>query len=391
VAGSAFALDAERLAIRDAARRWFFAEFHPLERRMDEEAWMPQDAFRRLGAMGYLATTVPERWGGSGLDYLTAGLVLEALAEANPSMAWSASSHGHLCADTLHRNADDAQRRRFLPDLCAGTRVGAIAMTEPEAGSDVIGSMRTRAVRDGDDYVIDGAKTFITNGSIADLLLVYARTDPAAGSKGISAFVVETARPGFRVARKLDKMGWRGSPLAELTFDGLRVPAANRLGPENGGIRVLMSGLDVERALAAPLSLGTAERALRLAIDYARTRRQFGRPIAEFQLVQAKLAAMFMRLEAARALTYRALSACDAAADLSEAGRGEVHLLSAAALHEAAAAGSFVLEEAAQIHGGNAYMQDTEINRLYRTAKVMLIAAGTQEIRKLVVARELLR
>jgi isovaleryl-CoA dehydrogenase len=388
---ASFSLGEEREAIRDEARRFFMAELHPLEQRMDEEAWFPVDVFRRLGEMGYLGLTIPEEFGGSALDYLSAGLVCEVMAEANPSMAWSAIAHGNLCLDNLFRNADDDQRKRYVPKLCRGELIGGLAMTEPEAGSDAIGSMRTRAVRDGSDYVITGSKIFISNGPIADVLLLYAKTDMDAGSKGVSAFIVETDTPGFTVTRKLDKMGWRGSPLAELAFDEMRVPAANVLREPGRGVGVMMSGLDIERATVAPLSLGTAQRALDLSIDYAKTRRQFGQPIANFQLIQAKLAEMYMRLEAARNLTYRTLAACDAADDLSEAGRGEIHLLSAAAVHEAARAASFVMDEAAQIHGGNSYMRDTEINRLYRTAKIMEIAAGTQEIRKLIVAGELLK
>nr|MCH9671397.1 acyl-CoA dehydrogenase family protein [Gammaproteobacteria bacterium] len=228
-------------------------------------------------------------------------------------------------------------------------------------------------------------------GTIADVLLLYAKTNVEAGSKGVTAFIFETNTPGFSVTRKLDKMGWRGSPIAELAFDNAPVPAANVLGDVDRGVGVMMSGLDVERVMVAPLSLGTAQRALTLSIEYAKTRRQFEQPIASFQLIQAKLAQMYMRLESARSLVYRALAACDAMVNLADAGRGESHMLCAAAVHEAASAGSFVMDEAAQIHGGNSYMRDTEINRLFRTAKVMEIAAGTQEIRKLIVAGELLR
>ncbi|MEM7466728.1 MAG: acyl-CoA dehydrogenase family protein, partial [Pseudomonadota bacterium] len=344
----------------------------------------------QLGEMGYLGITVEGTYGGSDLDYLTAGLIYEAMAEANPSIAFSAFAHGNLCLDNIHRNATDEQRQYYVPKLCSGEWVGGLAMTEPEAGSDAVGSMRTRAELDGDEFVINGSKIYITNGSIADVLLVYAKTNMEAGSKGITAFIVETDNPGFVVSSKLSKMGWRGSPLAELRFDNCRVPVSSVLGEPDHGVRVMMSGLDIERAMAAPLSLGTAERALELSIEHAKTRRQFKRPIAEFQLIQAKLAEMYMRLEAARALSYQALSMCDSLDDLSDAGRGPIHKISAAALHEAARASSFVMDEGAQIHGGSAYMSDTEINRLYRTAKVMEIAAGTQEIRKLIVAEELL-
>ncbi len=234
--------------------------FHPLEQRMDEEAWWPDDMFQKLGHMGYLGMTIPEAYGGTGLDYLTAGMVLEVIAEANPSVAWSTVAHGNLCLDNIFRNANEAQRQRYVPALCRGQMVGGLAMTEPEAGSDAIGGMRTQAVRDGDDYILSGTKTFISNAPIADILLVYAKTDRSAGSKGVSSFILETQWPGFSVARKLDKMGWRGSPIGEIVFDDIRVPASNLLGVENRGVRVMMSGLDVERVMVAPLSLGTAQR-----------------------------------------------------------------------------------------------------------------------------------
>lgn len=386
-----YSLSEDQRALHSEAQRFFIETFRPLERKMDEEAWMPDDAFPRLGQMGYLGLTIPEEYGGSALDYLTAGLITEALAEANPSLAFSAFGHQNLCLDNICRNGTEEQREHFVPKLCSGEWIGGLAMTEPGAGSDAIGSMRTRATLDGDAFVLNGTKTFITNGSIADVLVVYAKSQPDAGSKGVTAFAVETDQPGFRVVSKLDKMGWRGSPLAEIAFDDMRVPLTHVLGQPDNGVRVMMSGLDLERAVGAALSLGTAQRALELSIDYAQTRKQFQEPLANFQLIQAKLAEMYMRLEGARALTYRALTACDESADLAEAGRGEIHKLSAAAIHEAARAGSFVMDEGAQIHGGSSYMNETEMNRLYRTAKVMEIAAGTQEIRKLIVAGELLR
>lgn len=386
-----FGLSEDQITFAEQAKRFFVDRFRPLERKMDEDAWMPDDAYPQLGEMGYLGLTIPEAYGGTGLDYLTAGLITEAMAQSNPSLSFSVIAHGNLCLDNLFRNGNEEQRARYVPKLCCGEWIGGLAMTEPEAGSDAIGSMTTKASLDGDDFVISGNKTYITNGTIADLLIVYAKTELTNGEKGVTAFIVETNTPGFKVTRKLDKMGWRGSPLAELHFDEMRVPVSNVLGEPNKGVGVMMSGLDLERAMVAPLSLGTAQRALELSIEHAKTRKQFKAPIASFQLVQAKIAAMYMRIESARALCYRALRVCDESIDLSQAGRGMIHQLTSAALHEAASAASFVMDEAAQIHGGSSYMSDTEINRLYRTSKVMEIAAGTQEIRKLIVAGELLK
>ena len=382
--------DAERTALVDHAAAWFMEVLHPLQQRMDDEDWFPREAYHDLGRMGFLGLTVAPEWGGQGLDYLTAGMIGEVMAMANPALAFSWVSHDNLCLNSLYRNGTDAQRQRYVGPMCRGDMIGALAMTEPEAGSDALGSMRTRARRDGDHYVLNGRKLYITNGPVADVLIVYAKTRPEPGSKGISAFIVEKDFPGFAVAAKLDKMGFRGSPLGELVFEDCRVPAENLLGAENGGHVVMMSGLDLERVMSAPLCLGPAQRAFDLALAHAGLRKQFGVPISSFQLVQSKLAEMYIALESARTFVHRVLRECETVAH-EDAGRGQIHKLSAAALYQAARAGSFVLDEAVQIHGGFGYMRDTEINRLYRTGKVMEIAAGTQEIRKLIIARELLR
>jgi isovaleryl-CoA dehydrogenase len=384
------ALSADEIrALVDHAAEYFFDKLHALQPRMDDEEWWPDEAFRAVGEMGFMGLTVPPEYGGQGLSYLTAGMIGEAMAAANPAFAFSWTSHDNLCTDAIYRNGTEAQRRRYVPGLCAGKLIGGLGMTEPGAGSDALGAMRTTARREGDHYVLDGTKLYITNGPIADVLLVYAKTAPERGGRGISAFIIEKGFPGFSVAQKLDKMGFRGSPTGELLFQDCIVPAENLVGQENQGHAVMMSGLDVERCLSAPLCVGPAQRALDLAIDHARTRRQFGQPIGAFQLVQAKLADMYVAVETARTFLHRALAACDAM-ELSDAGRGEIHKLSAAALMTASRAGSFVMNEAVQIFGGSGYMRDTEINRLYRTSKVMEIAAGTQEIRQLIIAKELL-
>src|SRR5262245_8275665 len=361
----------------DHAAAYFFEKLYPLQQRMDDEEWFPEAEFRALGKMGFMGITVPPEYGGQGLNYLTAGLIGEVMAIANPALCFSWTSHDNLCLDGLYRNGTEEQRRRYVPRMCAGELIGGLGMTEPGAGSDALGSMRTTARRDGDHYILNGTKLFITNGPVADVLIVYAKTAPERGGRGISAFIVEKGFPGFSVAQKLDKMGFRGCPTGELLFEDCIVPAENLLGTENEGHIVMMSGLDVERCLSAPLCIGPAQRALDLALDHARTRRQFGKPIGEFQLIQAKLADMYLAIESARTFLYRVLRECDAMS-INDAGRGEIHKLSAAALMHASRAGTFVMDAAVQIFGGSGYMRDTEINRLYRTTKVMEIGAGTQ-------------
>ncbi len=389
-ASPSYELSADQLEIRDQARKYFMSEFHPLQERMDNEDWWPEHMFKTLGGMGYLGQTVSEEYGGAGLDYLTSGVIAEAMTYANPGVAFSWLAHDNLCLNNIFRSGNDDQRRRYIPKMCSGELIGALGMTEPGAGSDALGSMRTRARRDGDHYILNGTKIFITNGPVADVLLVYAKTDMAKGNQGISAFIVEKEFEGFRVAQKLDKMGFRGSPLGELVFEDCKVPVENLVGEENKGARVMMSGLDIERVMAVPFAIGIAERALDLALDYAKTREQFGKPIASFQMIQSKLAEMYIKLEAARSFAYRVMTACDNMAH-DQAGRGEIHKLTAATLFQSAEAASFIVDEAVQIHGGMGYMRETEINRLYRCTKVLEIAAGTQEVRKLIIAGEMLK
>jgi isovaleryl-CoA dehydrogenase len=376
--------------ILDMADSYARAELHPLAERMDLEEWWPGEAFRGLGRAGYLGITAPERFGGLGGNVFTQGLVAQAFARWNHALALSWVAHENLCLNNIDANASEDQRQRFLPKLCTGEWIGALGLTEPGAGSDALGSMRTTARRDGDDYVLDGRKMFITNGPVADVVLVYAKTDPALNTKGISAFVVETDRPGFQVAQKLSKMGFRGSQTGELVFDDCRVLAANRLGEENGGVAVVMSGLDLERAIISPICLGICERALALTIDHAKARRQFDQPIANFQMVQAKIADMYVWIETMRGFTYQVLARC-AEAGHGEGGRGEIHALTAASVMYAAETMNKVLNEAVQIHGGVGYIWETEINRLYRSIKLLEIGAGTTEVRKLIISGELLR
>jgi isovaleryl-CoA dehydrogenase len=370
----------------------FFAhtELYPLSERMDREEWWPEDAFAKIGAAGWFGVTIPEAYGGAGLDLLAEGLVAQAFARWNHALALSWVAHENLCLDNIFRNAAEEQRQRYVPALCAGRKVGALALTEPGAGSDALGSMATTARRDGDHWVLNGSKLYITNGPVADVVLVYAKTDKARGAHGISAFVVETDTPGFHVAQKLEKMGYRGSQTAELVFEECRVPAANLLGEENRGVAIVMSGLDLERAMVAPVALGIAERALELSVDYARTRQQFGRSIGSFQMVQSMLADMYVAVETMRTFTWRTLEQAGRIGP-GEGGRGDIHKLTAAAVMYAANAVHDVLDKAVQIHGGAGYIWESEINRLFRSTKLLEIGAGTTEVRKLIIAGELLK
>jgi len=384
------ALSDERAAILDAADRYARERLYPLARRMDDEEWWPDAEFRALGAAGYLGITAPPELGGAGLDLFASGLVAQAFARWNHAFALSWIAHENLCLNNVLRNGSDEQRRRFVPGLADGSQIGCLALTEPGAGSDALGGMASVAVRDGDEYVLTGRKLYITNGPVADLALLYAKTDPARGARGISAFVVEMDAPGARVAQKLVKMGFRGSQTAELAFDACRVPARNRLGAEGEGVRCLMSGLDLERATIAPICVGIAERALELALAHARSREQFGRPIGEFQLVQSRLADIWVEVDAMRSYSWRCLAAINELPP-GEGGRGDAHRLSAASILYCADGMHRVLDHAAQIHGGAAYVWETEMNRLYRAIKLLEIGAGTTEVRKLIIAEELLR
>jgi isovaleryl-CoA dehydrogenase len=389
-AGPRFELDPEQQQTLTLADEFARKELAPLAARMDDEEWWPPELFRRLGSAGWLGLTIPESEGGAGLDVLSSALVGQAFSRWNSGVALSWLAHENLCLNNLLRNASPEQRQRWIPGLADGSLVGALALTEPGAGSDALGGMRTTARRDGASYRLSGRKLYITNGWIADLVLVYAKTSPEAGARGISAFVVEKGFPGFSVAQKLEKMGMRGSPTAELVFDECRVPAENRIGEEDAGVAIVMSGLDLERAVAAPMSVGLAERCLELALDHARERRQFGRPIGEFQMIQAKLADMYTQVEAARLLSYKALAAVNELA-VGAGGRGAVHRLTAASFLLAAETATRVASDALQIHGGSGYIWEMEVNRLYRAAKLMEIGAGTSEVRRLIIAEELLR
>ncbi len=382
-------LSQDELEVLAQADRFAQAELYPLAQKMDDEEWWPADIFPKIGATGYLGITAPERFGGAGLDIFTSGLILQAFARWNHALALAWVAHENLCLHNILRNANEEQKAKYIPALVKGTAIGALGLTEPGAGSDALGSMRTTARREGDYYILNGRKIYITNGPVADVLLVYAKTDKDRGAQGISAFIVEKGFPGFRVAQKLIKMGFRGSQTAELVFDDCRVPAQNLVGEENRGVKVVMSGLDLERAMISPICLGIAERAFALALDYARQRKQFGRPIADFQMIQAKLAEMYTRVESMRLFTYQVLRAANVIGE-DEGGRGEIHKLTAAGVLYVAETMNQVLNDAVQVHGGSGYIWESEINRLYRANKLLEIGAGTSEVRKMIIAKELL-
>lgn len=384
-----FSLDEDQQAILDAADQYGREQLAPLAKRMDDEEWWPDAEFRALGEAGYLGITVPADLGGAGLDLFASGLVLQAFSRWNYALGLSWVAHENLCMNNILRNGSPEQVERYVPGLSDGSLIGCLGLTEPGAGSDALGSMATTAVLDGDEYVVNGRKLYITNGPVADICLLYVKTDMAKGPHGISALIVDMKTPGASVAQKMIKMGFRGSQTAELAFDDCRVPAANVVGKVNEGVKCVMSGLDLERAMITPICVGMAERALELSIAFAKERKQFGEPIANFQMIQSRLADMGALVETMKIYNYYALASMN---DLppGEGGRGEVHKIAATSVMYAADSLNKVLDNAAQIHGGVAYIWETEINRLYRGIKLLEIGAGTTEVRKMIIAQELL-
>ena len=371
----------EHRLLRDTVLEFARTEFGPIADEIDRTDTFPSDLFRRLGQLGILGVTVPSEYGGAGADLLSGVLAIEQLARVSGSIALSYGAHANLCVNNLSINGTDEQRQRYLPGLCSGELVGALAITEPEAGSDALG-LRTKAVVDGDDYVLNGTKTFITNGSIADVIVLYARTDPDREKRGITAFIVERDFPGISVSKTFDKFGHRGSPTAELLLEECRVPRANVLGKIDHGVSVMMQGLDIERVFLAGEPLGIAQEALALSVEYAKQRKQFGQPIGSFQLIQAKLADMYTQVEAARALVYQTAVRAE---------QGRVRKEAAAAILFSAEMATRVALDAMQIHGGYGYMNELPLGRLVRDAKLLEIGAGTSEIRRLIIGEELLK
>ncbi|MGH2584320.1 MAG: acyl-CoA dehydrogenase family protein [Dehalococcoidia bacterium] len=380
-----FDLSEAHRVLRDTVGDGAARELGPIADEIDRRDEFPAELWRKMGDLGILGVTVDPAYGGAGFDLLAGVLAIEQIARYSGSVALSYGAHANLCVNNIFRNGSEDQRQRYLPPLCSGAAVGALALTEPDAGSDAV-SIQTRAMRDGDDYLISGTKMFITNGPVADTLVLYAKTNPEAGSRGITAFIVEADTPGFAVAKKLDKVGHRGSPTGMLSLQDVRVPAGNVLGRENAGVEVMMSGLDIERAFLSGESLGLAEAALEHSIAYARERKQFGQPIGSFQLIQGKIADMYTQVEATRWLVYRTAVLAEEA---NREGR-RVSKEAAAAIMYAAEVSTRVALDAVQIHGGFGYLMESPVQRILRDAKLLEIGAGTTEIRKLIIARELL-
>ncbi|RVL79694.1 isovaleryl-CoA dehydrogenase [Sinorhizobium meliloti] len=379
-AGLNFALGEEIDALRASVRRFASERIAPLADDADRSNAFPMSLWREMGELGLLGITADEAHGGAGLGYLAHCVAMEEISRASASVGLSYGAHSNLCVNQINRNGKPAQKSRYLPKLISGEHVGALAMSEPGAGSDVV-SMKLKADKRGDRYVLNGSKMWITNGPDADVLVVYAKTDPAAGPRGITAFLVENAFPGFSAGQKLDKLGMRGSNTSELIFTDCEVPEENVLGGVGEGVKVLMSGLDYERVVLSAGPLGIMAACLDVVVPYLHERKQFGQPIGEFQLMQGKLADMYVTMNAARAYVYAVAAACD---------RGETARKDAAGciLYAAEKATAMALE-AIQALGGNGYTNDYPAGRLLRDAKLYEIGAGTSEIRRMLIGREL--
>ena len=366
--------------IRDTVASFAQAEIAPRAAEIDRTDQFPRDLWPRMGELGLLGITVEEEWGGAGLGYLEHVVAMEEISRASASVALSYGAHSNLCVNQLRRWGDDGQKSRYLTKLITGEHLGALAMSEPGAGSDVV-SMKLTASRKGDRFVLNGSKMWITNGPGADTLIVYAKTAPDRGSRGISAFIIEKGFKGFSVAQKLDKLGMRGSDTGELVFEDCEVPEENLLGPLNDGVEILMSGLDYERAVLSAGSTGIMQACMDVVLPYIHDRRQFGKSIGEFQLIQGKIADMYVKMNAAKAYTYAVAKACDAGRPARKDAAGAI-------LFAAETATQLALD-ALQILGGNGYINDYPTGRLLRDAKLYEIGAGTSEIRRWLIGREL--
>ncbi|PPU39762.1 isovaleryl-CoA dehydrogenase [Xanthomonas arboricola] len=375
-----FALGEDIDLLRESVAAFASHHIAPLAAAADQDNVFPAQLWRLFGEQGLLGLTVEEEYGGSGMGYLAHVVAMEEISRAGGAIGLSYGAHSNLCLNQLRKNATPEQKQRYLPKLCTGEHVGALAMSEAGSGSDVV-SMKLRADARGGRYVLNGSKMWITNGPDADVLVVYAKTDPDAGARGITAFIVEKGMQGFSTAQKLDKLGMRGSNTCELVFSDCEVPAENVLGTLNGGVRVLMSGLDFERVVLAGGPLGLMAAAMDVVLPYVHERKQFGAPIGTFQLMQAKLADMYVGLNACRAYVYAVARACDAGLTTRQDAAG--------AILYAAEKATWLTGQAIQVLGGNGYINDYPTGRLWRDAKLYEIGAGTSEIRRMLIGREL--
>ncbi|MEP0236305.1 isovaleryl-CoA dehydrogenase [Roseibium sp.] len=366
--------------LRDSVRAFSQDRIAPLAEKIDREDWFPRELWPEMGEMGLHGITVEEEWGGSGLGYLEHCIAMEEVSRASASIGLSYGAHSNLCVNQLRRWGTDDQKTRYLSKLISGEHVGALAMSEPGAGSDVV-SMKLRAEKKGDKYILNGTKMWITNGPCADTLIIYAKTDPEAGAKGMTAFLVEKDFPGFSVAQKLDKLGMRGSETGELVFQNCEVPEENVLAEVGKGVNVLMSGLDYERAVLSAGAVGIMQAAMDVVIPYIHEREQFGQPIGTFQLVQGKVADMYVAMNATKSYVYAVAQACDRGETTREDAAGAI-------LYAAENATKLALD-AIQLLGGNGYINDYPTGRLLRDAKLYEIGAGTSEIRRMLIGREL--
>jgi isovaleryl-CoA dehydrogenase len=378
--GLDFGLGSDVEMLRDTVRSFASDKIAPHADEIDRSNTFPRQLWPQLGELGLLGITVEEELGGAGLGYLAHCVAMEEISRASASVGLSYGAHSNLCVNQISRNGNDEQKRRYLPKLISGEHVGALAMSEPGAGSDVV-SMRTRADRKGDHYILNGSKMWITNGPVADTFVIYAKTDRTAGARGISAFIVEKDFKGFSPGKKLDKLGMRGSDTSEIVLQDCEVPSENVLGVVGNGVNVLMSGLDYERTVLAAGPLGVMQSCLDLVVPYLHQRTQFGQPIGRFQLMQAKLADMYVTLNASKAYVYAVAKACD---------RGETTREDAAgAILYAAERATWMALETIQCLGGNGYINDYPAGRLLRDAKLYEIGAGTSEIRRMLIGREI--